>query len=126
MGPGPHRHAGTIDDGRNVVRMGALELEGGDRALVARMTEDAQRVDLAQPVMRIGDQVALVRLDAGLADRLDVVEGGAEADRLRSEEHTSELQSRRDLVCRLLLEKKKKQIITHYHSRTSRRHQIIT
>src|SRR5690349_23553544 len=27
---------------------------------------------------------------------------------LRSEEHTSELQSRRDLVCRLLLEKKKK------------------
>src|SRR5690349_23138382 len=28
----------------------------------------------------------------------------------RSEEHTSELQSRRDLVCRLLLEKKKKTI----------------
>src|SRR5438874_3718703 len=28
--------------------------------------------------------------------------------RLKSEEHTSELQSRRDLVCRLLLEKKKK------------------
>mgnify|MGYP007026198600 CR=1 FL=1 len=27
----------------------------------------------------------------------------------RSEEHTSELQSRRNLVCRLLLEKKKKQ-----------------
>ena len=26
----------------------------------------------------------------------------------RSEEHTSELQSRRNLVCRLLLEKKKK------------------
>src|SRR5438874_2180019 len=31
---------------------------------------------------------------------------GRESD--RSEEHTSELQSRRDLVCRLLLEKKKK------------------
>src|SRR5215471_20247873 len=32
----------------------------------------------------------------------------------RSEEHTSELQSRRDLVCRLLLEKKKKRKkITH-------------
>src|SRR5690349_23762212 len=28
----------------------------------------------------------------------------------RSEEHTSELQSRRDLVCRLLLEKKKRNI----------------
>src|SRR5690606_42001619 len=29
--------------------------------------------------------------------------------RVRSEEHTSELQSRENLVCRLLLEKKKKQ-----------------
>src|SRR5690349_23967702 len=29
-------------------------------------------------------------------------------DAVRSEEHTSELQSRRDLVCRLLLEKKNK------------------
>src|SRR5438874_8390184 len=32
--------------------------------------------------------------------------------RPRSEEHTSELQSRRDLVCRLLLEKKKKNLTT--------------
>src|SRR5690554_7042934 len=31
----------------------------------------------------------------------------------RSEEHTSELQSRPHLVCRLLLEKKKKKIISH-------------
>src|SRR5438874_9789006 len=31
----------------------------------------------------------------------------------RSEEHTSELQSRRDLVCRLLLEKKKKKMSQH-------------
>src|SRR3712207_7495761 len=31
-----------------------------------------------------------------------------ETNRLRSEEHTSELQSRQYLVCRLLLEKKKK------------------
>src|SRR5690349_24227429 len=31
---------------------------------------------------------------------------------IRSEEHTSELQSRRDLVCRLLLEKKKKKQCT--------------
>src|SRR2546428_4448442 len=30
---------------------------------------------------------------------------------LRSEEHTSELQSRSDLVCRLLLEKKKKSLV---------------
>src|SRR2546421_4680824 len=34
----------------------------------------------------------------------------------RSEEHTSELQSRSDLVCRLLLEKKKKKNDAHSHS----------
>src|SRR5699024_11637156 len=33
-------------------------------------------------------------------------------DLIRSEEHTSELQSRFDLVCRLLLEKKKKKNTT--------------
>src|SRR5687768_17841935 len=37
--------------------------------------------------------------------------GAARRARLRSEEHTSELQSRLHLVCRLLLEKKKKQKI---------------
>src|SRR2546421_9513230 len=36
--------------------------------------------------------------------------------RPRSEEHTSELQSRSDLVCRLLLEKKKKKITTTQHT----------
>src|SRR2546421_9560556 len=37
---------------------------------------------------------------------------GRRAGGCRSEEHTSELQSRSDLVCRLLLEKKKKWIWT--------------
>src|SRR3989475_4589176 len=36
----------------------------------------------------------------------------------RSEEHTSELQSQSNLVCRLLLEKKKK--ITHTHKKKTR------
>src|SRR5688572_32228986 len=34
--------------------------------------------------------------------------GAADTDATRSEEHTSELQSQSNLVCRLLLEKKKK------------------
>src|SRR3712207_8291014 len=38
---------------------------------------------------------------------------GSPTSRTRSEEHTSELQSRQYLVCRLLLEKKK--IISTYH-----------
>src|SRR5690349_24223060 len=37
---------------------------------------------------------------------------------MRSEEHTSELQSRRDLVCRLLLEKKKKQLNSRHVARS--------
>src|SRR5438034_6416216 len=51
--------------------------------------------------------------DIGLlaADIRDLIhERGAETA-LRSEEHTSELQSHSDLVCRLLLEKKKKTTI---------------
>src|SRR5438105_12153001 len=39
---------------------------------------------------------------------LKVIASPAASSALRSEEHTSELQSRVDLVCRLLLEKKKK------------------
>src|SRR5690349_23877214 len=35
------------------------------------------------------------------------LQGPGAGQMVRSEEHTSELQSRRDLVCRLLLEKKK-------------------
>src|SRR2546428_3433283 len=40
-------------------------------------------------------------------------EGPTAETSVRSEEHTSELQSRSDLVCRLLLEKKKKSTPTH-------------
>src|SRR5215475_16221755 len=35
---------------------------------------------------------------------------GSSGETVRSEEHTSELQSRENLVCRLLLEKKKKNL----------------
>src|SRR5258707_4472815 len=46
---------------------------------------------------------------AGLsALRLTQFRQNSAEDRTRSEEHTSELQSRQYLVCRLLLEKKKK------------------
>src|SRR3712207_7843826 len=78
--------------------------------------------------MAVGGQayVALEPLGAGL-DRPEIgpqrvlgeiVAGTAMGDHLgphafhcRSEEHTSELQSRQYLVCRLLLEKKKKIIV---------------
>src|SRR3712207_8762449 len=55
-------------------------------------------------------RVDLVVCDLGLQsiDGLEVARGvKALAPAIRSEEHTSELQSRQYLVCRLLLEKKK-------------------
>src|SRR5690349_23761411 len=58
-----------------------------------RRAIDAVRLHAVRPGRRLED-VRHERL------RVTVVQ--------RSEEHTSELQSRRDLVCRLLLEKKKK------------------
>src|SRR2546427_9538814 len=55
----------------------------------------------------LGMHVENARAEEGHAGPEDV----AELDHLagRSEEHTSELQSQSNLVCRLLLEKKKKQ-----------------
>src|SRR2546422_5728869 len=48
--------------------------------------------------------------------RLGIADIPAGVRRSRSEEHTSELQSRLHLVCRLLLEKKKKSA-KHHHRR---------
>src|SRR5216683_5212566 len=48
------------------------------------------------------------RASARPATAADTASRMVEGSPMRSEEHTSELQSRSDLVCRLLLEKKKK------------------
>src|SRR5437870_10117726 len=55
---------------------------------------------------------ASVPLDGRRCDRAGEGTPGAGRGGPRSEEHTSELQSRGHLVCRLLLEKKKKTIST--------------
>src|SRR3712207_8224584 len=59
----------------------------------------------------------VLRADGGAlrADHQRLARGGVARDRagLRSEEHTSELQSRQYLVCRLLLEKKLNHTTSH-------------
>src|SRR5438874_12399814 len=54
----------------------------------------------------------VIGLEAGAGEEVRLaafkIAAPLEAMAARSEEHTSELQSRRDLVCRLLLEKKKR------------------
>src|SRR5437667_5285134 len=65
---------------------------------------------IAQACAAAGFQVAMRDIDQRFVD------GGFR--RIRSEEHTSELQSHHDLVCRLLLEKKKKKSYKHRNSKT--------
>src|SRR5690349_24593433 len=60
------------------------------------------------PTRRSSDLITIPPTPGNGARQLRTTNGPAA---LRSEEHTSELQSRRDLVCRLLLEKKK--LIAH-------------
>src|SRR3712207_7219313 len=69
------------------------------RSLVADRLEDVG-LPVAVGVADAGDLGALAHDHLPVADR-------DHAERVRSEEHTSELQSRQYLVCRLLLEKKK-------------------
>src|SRR2546421_1531763 len=69
---------------------------------------ERQEAILDDPLLLITNQKISAVHD--LVPVLEKVMDGA--DLLRSEEHTSELQSRSDLVCRLLLEKKKKNSTT--------------
>src|SRR5258708_29380753 len=75
---------------------------------------DALPISLALPRHGVEPPFAAQRLAGtgcdgkGLAGAVDLVErGSAGLDKIRSEEHTSELQSPGHLVCRLLLEQKK-------------------
>src|SRR5690349_23191409 len=67
------------------------------------------RVDRAHGVLQALRDLAQQLVPGAVAERVVYdLESVQVDDQHRSEEHTSELQSRRDLVCRLLLEKKKK------------------
>src|SRR5690606_8538388 len=60
-------------------------------------------------IISVGFSTNLARLLASEADQLSSLSGlQLVAKKVKSEEHTFELQSRENLVCRLLLEKKKK------------------
>src|SRR3712207_7652019 len=83
--------------------------------------------DLVEPTLKTlapKDGYAYVG-GAGAGHFVKMVHNGVEYGMLqRSEEHTSELQSRQYLVCRLLLEKKKNKI--HYLYLTNIHNPILT
>src|SRR6266511_5611370 len=86
-------NAPALPEARQIAVLCGVDLSGHrSQRLSALSLEDADLV--------IGFEEAHVRRA--------IVDSGAPRANTRSEEHTSELQSRENLVCRLLLEKKKK------------------
>src|SRR5439155_20837749 len=71
----------------------------------------ALEVDRAGPAGNRRAYGRVAQIDASVLSRSFIGANGGLQHLLRSEEHTSELQSRGHLVCRLLLEKKKERII---------------
>src|SRR2546429_6012108 len=70
------------------------------------------------PDVLVVEAMRVQRLEVGLADFMAAfADLHGEVQHGRSEEHTSELQSRLHLVCRLLLEKKKSiHLLTRLHN----------
>src|SRR3712207_8940352 len=98
---------GIRDIGVTGVQTCALPISGGQRQSVAvakAVMWNSKLVILDEPTAALG--VAQTRQVLDLVKRLGE-QGLAVVLISRSEEHTSELQSRQYLVCRLLLEKKK-------------------
>src|SRR3712207_8627011 len=108
-----------VTGGTPELRLADVEREvvARDREIAHPFTKDLQitairgaRNYLGDKLIRVAPPHRILDPEAGplIAVRLNLITrktlGG-----LRSEEHTSELQSRQYLVCRLLLEKKKKQ-----------------
>src|SRR5215212_11563096 len=94
-----------------------IEVEAEKGELVIRV---AERIGIAIP--RFCDHPLLAPAGACRQCLVDI-EGQRKPVASRSEEHTSELQSLRHLVCRLLLEKKKKR--QYYPSTNTKTQHII-
>src|SRR5690606_40183016 len=83
------------------------------------ITADFKSMPIFEPVSKaqngidkksLNDKLKIGSIHIGLNDKIAFIKhlfNGKNEDYERSEEHTSELQSRENLVCRLLLEKKK-------------------
>src|SRR5262249_61311021 len=85
----------------------ALPICSGNCNQPARWSTCARVVMVASSAASIASQARAAHPSVRLASRLHAA--------TRSEEHTSELQSLTNLVCRLLLEKKKRQSVRHHH-----------
>src|SRR5262245_39616023 len=105
------RHANVFEENLRVAVRRVIVAEHGEHALdrhAGRIHRDHDH-RLLLVFRRCG--IGLTHEDRDLASRITCARDPPLAAIERSEEHTSELQSLRHLVCRLLLEKKKKKNI---------------
>src|SRR5204863_9253720 len=94
LAPTPEIYTLSLHDALPICRHEQRRNRPGGRRMCLQRDDERQPDDRA-----VQDARDLARTEVG---------GDRAAGTSRSEEHTSELQSRRDLVCRLLLEKKKR------------------
>ena len=69
-----HSDALSVEDGANIVRMDAVELERHYGGLVACRADETDAVDFAQPLRGVLQQFALVRGDTLDPDAGDVID----------------------------------------------------
>src|SRR3989449_8427215 len=104
------REGGLVGRGGRDQDVPFADEPGGDGE--AQEREHADREREREPGVLLAQAGQVVDQDVALAVTPFGGEQGERRERHRSEEHTSELQSRLHLVCRLLLEKKKKNSYT--------------
>src|SRR3712207_8453735 len=81
--------------------------EGAAVLLVSAELDEILQLSDRIAVLYRGRMAATMPRDEATREGLGLLMAGGQQRAVRSEEHTSELQSRQYLVCRLLLEKKK-------------------
>src|SRR5690606_40944506 len=98
-----------VQDAVRVLRTSPKATPGAAGELEAALTAHPERRDMAQQLTaRALSALSMVNVrEACTPNRNDALALDSFIAEGRSEEHTSELQSRENLVCRLLLEKKK-------------------
>src|SRR5204862_7897837 len=102
--------AGTASAGPipvNVIFLEGTAPAEPDTSFPTRRSSDLFFKFVAYPLGTFGFIVLTFFVIVGTSNAVNLTDG-LDGHEERSEEHTSELQSRRDIVCRLLLEKKER------------------
>src|SRR5437899_7691536 len=101
-----------------------LTLEKGTNGVITQTLGGSYTIATPYGLSRIAekdlDALGLEKPKADAKEKATAKTNGAVSEDERSEEHTSELQSLRHLVCRLLLEKKKRKNYDNRRERNTR------